>query len=191
MGYYREQYEIYRDYQVRIEQVEEDLEWDGAWSDATVSERIDMLPDVEARKNELRDERADALSPEFAVIADELDSTDYLASLYSVYEATGFFDEEEAAVRSGVDRDFCKSVRDDQGNRRYIPAWMRGVLQRKWGENPRCFYCAEKPQEQWDHYVPICRGGEHIPENLRPSCEACNRAKHMADPEVWLSQRTA
>lgn len=40
-----------------------------------------------------------------------------------------------------------------------------------------CAYCPE-PWSQWDHVVPLCRGGRHAIGNLLPSCRRCNYSKH-------------
>lgn len=38
-----------------------------------------------------------------------------------------------------------------------------------------CWHCQTGAFEELDHYpVPISRGGDHVIENVRPSCSACN-----------------
>jgi 5-methylcytosine-specific restriction endonuclease McrA len=41
----------------------------------------------------------------------------------------------------------------------------------------RCAYCGKARAEEWDHLVPIAKGGEHEAANLFPSCARCNRQK--------------
>lgn len=42
----------------------------------------------------------------------------------------------------------------------------------------RCAYCGEHSQYLgMDHVVPISCGGEHIPENVVPSCITCNQTR--------------
>lgn len=40
-----------------------------------------------------------------------------------------------------------------------------------------CSYCRKVKWEQWDHVVPISRGGVHSVGNLLPVCADCNRKK--------------
>ena len=38
-----------------------------------------------------------------------------------------------------------------------------------------CWHCKTAPFEELDHFpTPISRGGDHVIENVRPSCSACN-----------------
>lgn len=39
-----------------------------------------------------------------------------------------------------------------------------------------CTYCGG-PSDTWDHVVPFGQGGETSPENLTPTCHACNHRK--------------
>ncbi len=52
----------------------------------------------------------------------------------------------------------------------------------------RCSYCSDdlrdKPMD-WDHVVPISRGGAHAIGNLRPSCVPCNRSKSHRTVMEW------
>lgn len=36
-----------------------------------------------------------------------------------------------------------------------------------------------------DHYVPLSKGGKHVPENLKPACYRCNHLKGDMMPEQW------
>ena len=55
----------------------------------------------------------------------------------------------------------------------------------------RCYYCS-KPlpygPEQIDHYIPISKGGAHIPVNLRPSCACCNLRKSNKHPIDFMKE---
>lgn len=46
--------------------------------------------------------------------------------------------------------------------------------------NPFCFYCG-KPllliKVEFDHFVPVSKGGTHTKDNIRVSCMTCNRRK--------------
>lgn len=53
----------------------------------------------------------------------------------------------------------------------------------------RCWICRRDTPfavAEFDHVVPISRGGPHTPENLRVSCGPCNRRKHdkLPTPEL-------
>lgn len=51
----------------------------------------------------------------------------------------------------------------------------------------RCAYCRGPLVEQfdWDHIVPLARGGHHAIGNLAPSCGTCNRSKHALTITEW------
>ena len=58
--------------------------------------------------------------------------------------------------------------------------------------NNSCSYC-EKPlaweEIEWDHVVPISRGGAHSIGNLVPSCNRCNRNKAWKFVMEWRLKR--
>lgn len=41
----------------------------------------------------------------------------------------------------------------------------------------RCAYCRTRMASEWDHRIPITRGGKDEPANLVPACYVCNREK--------------
>lgn len=44
----------------------------------------------------------------------------------------------------------------------------------KYGD--RCWHCKSAPFEELDHYpISISHGGDHVIENAKPACRACNR----------------
>jgi 5-methylcytosine-specific restriction endonuclease McrA len=46
--------------------------------------------------------------------------------------------------------------------------------------DPKCFYCGIPllfNDVEFDHYIPIAKGGSHTKNNLRVSCAPCNRRK--------------
>jgi predicted restriction endonuclease len=56
----------------------------------------------------------------------------------------------------------------------------------------RCAYCAVAVTRvqgpaclEWDHVIPISRGGRHSIGNLLPTCRACNRGKEADLLVVW------
>lgn len=50
-----------------------------------------------------------------------------------------------------------------------------------------CAYCENGKLEEWDHIVPISRGGRHSIGNLAPSCRDCNRSKSHRTVTEWRS----
>ena len=40
-----------------------------------------------------------------------------------------------------------------------------------------CYICKVAPFEEWDHVIPVSKGGGSTKENLRPTCFKCNRRK--------------
>ncbi len=47
-------------------------------------------------------------------------------------------------------------------------------------KHPFCFYCGsplELPEVEFDHFIPIAKGGPHVSDNIRVSCMPCNRRK--------------
>lgn len=57
-----------------------------------------------------------------------------------------------------------------------------GELIKKWkaATEFECFYCREVfeiKRLHVDHFIPLAKGGPHVPDNLRKSCAGCNLAK--------------
>lgn len=51
----------------------------------------------------------------------------------------------------------------------------------------RCVYCGdENGPFDYDHRLPIARGGENTIENVCVSCRYCNRAKGILTAEEWM-----
>lgn len=49
-----------------------------------------------------------------------------------------------------------------------------------------CFYCGEEisfSQAEFDHYIPISKGGKHKKDNIVCSCMRCNRKKGASIPK--------
>lgn len=42
----------------------------------------------------------------------------------------------------------------------------------------KCLNCGSEQNIQWDHIVPLAKGGEHTIKNLQPLCGHCNYVKH-------------
>lgn len=52
-----------------------------------------------------------------------------------------------------------------------------------------CAYCrgqfTDTNRREWDHVIPISRGGSHSIGNLVPACKSCNRAKSFKTLVEW------
>jgi hypothetical protein len=60
--------------------------------------------------------------------------------------------------------------------REKIPASVkREVWQRDGG---KCVECGSKERIEYDHIIPISKGGSNTVRNLQLLCERCNRSKH-------------
>lgn len=63
---------------------------------------------------------------------------------------------------------------------------------RSWGYC--CAYCGDNLMKcgnhiEWDHFVPLSRGGGHVAHNLVPACASCNRHKSARDPFAFIFDR--
>lgn len=48
-----------------------------------------------------------------------------------------------------------------------------------------CAYCRDSPWAQWDHVIPLVRGGRHAIGNLVPVCRRCNYSKNRRLLAEW------
>lgn len=59
----------------------------------------------------------------------------------------------------------------------------------------RCGYCGTKINfrtVEFDHFIPISRGGKTVPSNMIPSCVRCNRGiggKKAQEPKEWIIKK--
>jgi 5-methylcytosine-specific restriction endonuclease McrA len=49
-------------------------------------------------------------------------------------------------------------------------------------DGSRCMQCGSTVQLELDHVVPLSRGGNNDPSNLRMLCHACHVLRHKDDP---------
>jgi 5-methylcytosine-specific restriction endonuclease McrA len=57
--------------------------------------------------------------------------------------------------------------------------------------NGMCFYCGKTlafHEAEFDHYIPIVKGGPHKKDNIKCSCQYCNRSKGAKLPEAVAYQ---
>lgn len=53
--------------------------------------------------------------------------------------------------------------------------------------HPLCFYCGaplKLSEVEFDHFIPIAKGGPHVADNIRVSCVTCNRRKGAMSYQV-------
>lgn len=54
-----------------------------------------------------------------------------------------------------------------------------------------CTWCSRQLNSKticFDHVVPITKGGQHVPENLTPSCKSCNSSKGNKLLNKWIKR---
>lgn len=54
----------------------------------------------------------------------------------------------------------------------------------------KCAYCQSAKFRDWDHFIPISKGGPESLGNLLPSCQRCNVRKHARDPKEWYESQS-
>lgn len=70
-----------------------------------------------------------------------------------------------------------------RGNRGTVTgAALQSVKDRARG---RCANCGKRRKLEYDHIVPLARGGRHDAKNLQMLCRPCNVEKHARDPIEW------
>jgi hypothetical protein len=76
---------------------------------------------------------------------------------------------EEAELRSALGNDDAET-----GRQRLSPDVRRAVWFRDQG---RCTRCGSRERLEFDHIIPVARGGGNTERNIELLCESCNRAK--------------
>jgi hypothetical protein len=60
-------------------------------------------------------------------------------------------------------------------NREGIPTAVRRAVWAR--DNGRCAKCSSRERLEYDHIIPVSKGGSNTERNIELLCEACNRAK--------------
>jgi len=88
------------------------------------------------------------------------------------------------ALRILIEPDFIPLAVQDEGTDaedkadRYIPSGVKiGVWRRDGG---KCVECGSKEKLEYDHIIPISKGGSNTERNIQLLCEKCNRQKAAA-----------
>lgn len=79
-----------------------------------------------------------------------------------------------ADMRSDIDR-LLRLKEADQAPREVIPADVRTFVWRR--DQGRCVRCESTERLEFDHVIPLAKGGSNTERNIQLLCEACNRAK--------------
>lgn len=67
------------------------------------------------------------------------------------------------------------AVRTSASGREPIPARVRDEVWRR--DGGRCVDCASRERLEYDHIIPIAKGGSNTARNIELRCETCNRKK--------------
>jgi hypothetical protein len=101
-----------------------------------------------------------------------------VVGLYTKEEARLLVQKKYEAERSEVD--FLKSRSDQtssnsESGREHIPERIRNEVWRR--DGGKCVECGSVFNLEFDHVIPVAKGGSNTARNLRILCESCNRRK--------------
>jgi hypothetical protein len=68
-----------------------------------------------------------------------------------------------------------RSTAGEQAPDRYIPPAVKIAVWRR--DEGRCVQCKSREKLEYDHIIPIAKGGANTERNIQLLCEPCNRAK--------------
>lgn len=60
-------------------------------------------------------------------------------------------------------------------NNRYIPSNVKRAVWRR--DQGRCVECGSNNKLEYDHLIPVSKGGSNTERNIQLLCEKCNRSK--------------
>jgi len=106
-----------------------------------------------------------------------------------IYEVDGFYSDEEARLliledfdkeRKYFERlkakfDKSTSATEDDYERPRIPESVRIEVWRR--DGGKCVRCGSRERLEYDHIIPISKGGSNTARNIELLCEKCNRSK--------------
>lgn len=64
---------------------------------------------------------------------------------------------------------------DDNQRREAIPSEVKREVWRR--DSGRCVKCGSRERLEYDHIIPVTKGGSNTARNIELLCETCNRAK--------------
>jgi len=123
------------------------------------------------------------------VLSDELDTVDKMEVLqrrgYSNPEAWELLKSAEKSARKAKLRDAKRKISDAVWKqtgavglgyeRQPIPEDVRAFVWRR--DQARCVKCGSNKNLEFDHIIPVSRGGSNTERNIQLLCEGCNREK--------------
>jgi len=68
-----------------------------------------------------------------------------------------------------------ESYKDDEKTNRYIPPEVKIAVWRR--DSGKCVECGTKEKLEYDHIIPLSKGGSNTERNIQLLCEKCNRQK--------------
>lgn len=68
-----------------------------------------------------------------------------------------------------------KDNKDPDNQDRYIPSKVKMCVWRR--DNGQCVECGSKEKLEYDHIIPVSKGGSNTERNVQLLCEKCNRQK--------------
>jgi len=119
-------------------------------------------------------------SPEFAELADHLRKQLAKNAEEGIDPATIEFDRGTSRLDKIDERSAAlkaEATIDDEGGyrRQAIPERVRHEVWRR--DQGRCVDCGSRERLEYDHIVPVSRGGSNTARNIELRCEPCNRRK--------------
>ena len=93
-------------------------------------------------------------------------------------------DEQKLLLMDAADKDRRKferlrnkfnGVPSDQYNRIKVPEHVRIFVWRR--DGGKCIECGAKNSLEYDHVIPVSKGGSNTERNIQLLCESCNRSK--------------
>jgi 5-methylcytosine-specific restriction endonuclease McrA len=70
--------------------------------------------------------------------------------------------------------------REARDNREPIPKEVQREVWRR--DGGKCVVCGSQEKLEFDHIIPVARGGANTARNIQLLCEKCNRAKSDSEP---------
>ncbi len=71
--------------------------------------------------------------------------------------------------------DTSSETEDEEKTDRYIPSVVKLAVWRR--DHGKCVECGSKENLEYDHIIPVSKGGANTERNIQLLCEKCNRKK--------------